>query len=139
MTRYLIDSNILFFYASDPAQLTLEIKDILKDYNNRIYVPAKCVEELIYLHQSGKIGIKQWKSAEAILEFIIDELGFGIKYIAEEHLRTLARLPLFPDHKDPTDRIIIAQAITEKTPLVSSDRKFNEYRRVGLDFVFNKR
>jgi PIN domain nuclease of toxin-antitoxin system len=137
--RYLIDSNILLFYVTSPEQLTIEVMDILKDYNNRIYISAKCVEELIYLRQSERVDIKRWKIAEDIIEFITDELGFGIKYIAEEHMRTLARLPLFPDHKDPTDRIIIAQAITEKTPLVSSDRKFHEYKRVGLDFVFNKR
>jgi len=135
--RYFIDSNILFFYASDPDQLTAEVKDILKDYGNRIYVPSKCVEELIYLQQSKKI--RQWKSAEAIIDFIVDELDFGIKTAGEEHLRTLARLPLFPDHKDPTDRIIVAQAITEKTALISSDRKFPLYVPYGLKFVFNKR
>jgi len=59
--------------------------------------------------------------------------------VAEEHLRTLARLPLFPDHRDQTDRIAIAQAITEKIPIISSDRKFQDYRRSGLDLVFNKR
>jgi len=138
-SRYLIDSNILFFYANDPTMLTDDVVYILKDYNNRIYVPSKCVEELIYLQQSGKAKIKQLKFAEDMVDFIIDELNFGIKYVAEEHLQTLARLPLFPDHKDPTDRIIIAQAITEKTPLISSDRKFNDYKRLGLKFVFNKR
>jgi PIN domain nuclease of toxin-antitoxin system len=124
---------------ADDSRITSDVMDILANYNNRIYVPAKCVEELIYLQQSNRINVKQWKSADDIIGYITDELGFGIKYVAEEHLRTLARLPLFPDHKDPTDRIIIAQAITEKTPLVSSDRKFHEYKRVGLDFVFNKR
>ncbi len=44
-----------------------------------------------------------------------------------------------PDHKDPTDRIIIAQAIAEKIPIVSSDTKFHDYKRSGLKFVFNKR
>jgi PIN domain nuclease of toxin-antitoxin system len=137
--RYLIDSNIMLFYIAAPEQITAEVMDILKDYSNRIYVPAKCVEELIYLRQSERVDIKRWKSADDILDFITDELGFGVKYIAEEHLRTLARLPLFPGHKDPTDRIIIAQAITEKTPIISSDRKFHNYRRYGLKFVFNKR
>jgi len=139
MTRYLIDTNILIFYANDQTLLTKEAADIIDDYNNRIYVPSKCVEELIYLQQAEKNIIKRCKSADDTVDFITDELNFGIKYIAEEHLRTLARLPLFPDHKDPTDRIIIAQAITEKTPIISSDRKFNDYKRLGLKFVFNRR
>jgi len=62
-----------------------------------------------------------------------------MSFTGNEHLRTLTELPIFPDHKDPTDRIIIAQAITEKIPIVSSDRKFHDYKRYGLDFVFNKR
>jgi len=136
--RYLIDSNIVFFSASDPEELTAEVKDILDDPSNHIYIPAKCVEELIYLVQAKKITARQWKSANDIIDYI-KKLDFAIKYAAEEHLRTLARLPLFPDHKDPTDRIIVAQAITEKIALISSDRKFPLYVRYGLKFVFNKR
>ncbi|GBU22380.1 hypothetical protein R80B4_02288 [Fibrobacteres bacterium R8-0-B4] len=129
--RYMVDSNIVYFRVNDRKQLTPEVQGILEDAGNLIYVPSKCVEELIYLQQSGKIEVKLWKSAEDIIGYITEELSFGIKYIAEEHLRMLARLPLFPDHKDPTDRIIIAQAITEKIPLVSSDRKFHDYKNSG--------
>jgi PIN domain nuclease of toxin-antitoxin system len=136
--RYLIDTNILIFYVVDPGELTQEVEDILEDHNNRIYIPSRCVEELVHLRQSGKITAKMWKSAEDIVRSITDEFDFGIKYVAREHLLTLARLPLLPDHKDPTDRIAIAQAITEKTPLISSDREFPRYRRFGLDLVFNK-
>jgi PIN domain nuclease of toxin-antitoxin system len=136
--RYLIDTNVLILYILNTDELTTEVKDILYDYGNRIYIPSKCVEELIFLLQSGKIEINRWKSTENIIDNIM-ELDIGIKYTAEEHLRTLARLPLFPDHKDPTDRVIIAQAITEKTPIISSDRKFQDYRRHGLNLVFNRR
>jgi len=136
--RYLIDSNILILNIVDDDQLTAEVKDILDDYGNRIYISSKCVEELIYLQQAEKIRIKRWKSADDIVDDI-KGLDIGIKYVAEEHLRTLARLPLFPDHRDQTDRIAIAQAITEKIPIISSDRKFQDYRRSGLDLVFNKR
>ena len=137
--RYLIDTNILIFYVVDPDELTREVEDILEDHNNQIYIPSRCVEELIQLRQSGKITATMWKTAEDIVHSITDEFGFDIKYVAKEHLLTLARLPLLPDHKDPTDRIAIAQAITEKTPLISSDREFPRYKRFGLDLVFNRR
>jgi len=137
--RYLVDSNIVIYHANDDELLTAEVKDILGNYNNRVYVPSKCVEELICLQQSKRLDVKKWKSADDIFESILGEMNFEIKYVAEEHLRTLGRLPVFPDHKDPTDKIIIAQAITEKTHLISSDRKFHDYRPFGLKFVFNKR
>jgi len=136
--RYMIDSNILIFIATDRDSLTMEVGNILKDDRNLIYIPAKCVEELIYLQLRNKISVKWWKSPEDVLR-TIDELNFGIKSVAKEHLWTLARLPFFPEHKDPTDRVIIAQSITEKIPMISSDTQFPLYKRYGLDLVFNKR
>ena len=43
------------------------------------------------------------------------------------------------DHRDPNDRLIIAQAISDRATLISSDRKFDRYERYGLQFMFNKR
>ena len=40
-------------------------------------------------------------------------------------------------HNDPSDRLIIAQAIIEKIPIISSDKKFPEYRKQGLEFIPN--
>lgn len=59
--------------------------------------------------------------------------------LTERHLDTLAALPLYDDHHDPNDRLIIAQAIADRVPLVSSDQKFARYVRHGLDFIFNER
>ncbi len=46
---------------------------------------------------------------------------------------------MFDDHRDPNDRLIVAQAISDRVPLISSDRKFERYRNYGLDFMFNER
>ena len=137
--RYLIDTNILCFLAYNLNSISRNVQDIFNDYNNRVYISSECVRELINLHQSDKIEAIRWKNARDIISFIIDEANIEIKYVKEEHLWTLADLPRFADHKDPSDRIIIAQAITEKIPIISSDRKFSCYEKYGLDFVFNKR
>ncbi len=134
---YLIDSNIVIYKADKEELLTPEVRAILGDESNLVYVPSKCVEELIYLQHSGRIKVEQWKSPEDVIGYITDGLKYRIWYVGEEHLRALARLPLFTDHKDPTDRIIIAQAIAEKIPIISSDEKFHDYKRSGLKFVFN--
>jgi len=137
--RYLIDSNIVIYRTSDKELLTAEVRAILKDTSNYIYVPSKCVEELIYLQQSERINVKQWRSAEDIIGYIIEELSYVIKCVTVDHMKELARLPVFPKHKDPTDRIIIAQAVNERIPLISSDEKFHDYKRSGLEFIYNKR
>ena len=54
-------------------------------------------------------------------------------------MHTFARLIIneAQGHYDPSDHIIIAHAITEQMPLVSSDHKFNFYKSQGLDFICN--
>jgi len=139
--RYYLDSNIVCFVAEDEKmpELTAEVRAIIRDHGALKFVPSKCVEELIYLFQAGKIKVKRWKSAEDIVGYIEDELSYGIVYVDRSHLRKLAELPLFPDHRDQTDRIIIAQSIVDRIPIISSDEKFHDYKRSKLNFIFNER
>jgi PIN domain nuclease of toxin-antitoxin system len=135
--RYLIDTNIFLFSIIDTERLTKKVRQILEGYDDQVYFSAESIKEIIQLLQIGKVVVKQWKKPEDAIDFIANETNFEIKYVREEHLRTLAKLPLFIDHRDPSDRVIIAQAITEKIPLVSSDKKFFLYKDYGLDFIFN--
>ncbi|GAB6012152.1 type II toxin-antitoxin system VapC family toxin [Viscerimonas tarda] len=66
-------------------------------------------------------------------------LEYEIKPLTIEHLTEYARLSPAYGHKDPNDHIIIAQAISDKIPLISSDTKFKHYTSQGLNFIFNKR
>jgi len=61
-------------------------------------------------------------------------------YLASDML-TLSRLIIneAQEHNDPSDHVIISQAITEHLPLISSDTKFEFYRSQGLDFIYNKK
>lgn len=68
-------------------------------------------------------------------------VNLGVDMIATtgKHIETLVDLPFYDDHRDPNDRLIIAQSISDHIPLVSSDRKISRYERYGLDFIFNER
>lgn len=66
-------------------------------------------------------------------------MGISIIDVDRRHLAAYASLPMLKDHSDPFDRLIIAQAITDKIPIVSSDHKFKLYEKYGLQLVFNKR
>jgi PIN domain nuclease of toxin-antitoxin system len=138
--RYTIDTNIFVFYASGNFQvLHRDVLCLLENYENRIYISSESVKEAIHLFQNGRIAFEWCKTPRDILDYIKREWGFLINYVKEEHLLTLADLEIVPGHNDPTDRLIIAQAITERMPLISSDRKFEHYRGQGLDFIFNPR
>jgi PIN domain nuclease of toxin-antitoxin system len=136
--RYLVDTNILL-YILERDNLSKEVCDIIFDYENSVFISSESVKELIHLFHIGKIRPRKWKTAQDILHTIEQELCITINYVKKEHLLTMARLELVPKHNDPTDHLIIAQAITEKIPLISSDRKFEQYRKQKLNFIYNKR
>jgi PIN domain nuclease of toxin-antitoxin system len=137
--RYLIDSNIFLFALYDEELLIRDVKHILRDDANIICISAENVKEIMYLLRSGKFMAKNQMAAEDVIDFIKNDTNFQIRYMGEEHLRTLSKLPILKDHGDPYDRAIIAHAITEKITLISSDTKFSWYERFGLDFIYNKK
>jgi PIN domain nuclease of toxin-antitoxin system len=132
-----VDTNVLiniieYDYISDNVQ------EILSDYENQICISSESLREFIHLIQIGKISGKKDKVPLDVFNFVENELGYTIKYISKEHLNTLAKLPLLDEHRDPSDRMFIAQAITEKLPLISNDTKFPKYKKYGLNFIPNR-
>lgn len=131
--RFYIDTNTLVFFIQDT--LDNNTKNIINDYENKIYVSATAAAEFIHLIQYGRIKFKLNIPPKNAISFIQDTLGFEIKHTNNSHLNTFANLPLINDHSDPNDRMIIAQAITEKIPIISTDTKFPFYQKYGLQLV----
>uniref|UniRef100_UPI000702F31E type II toxin-antitoxin system VapC family toxin n=1 Tax=Candidatus Symbiothrix dinenymphae TaxID=467085 RepID=UPI000702F31E len=108
------------------------------DYANTIYISSVAVQELILLYRIGKIKQLHFKSeAEMLAE--IKKTYFEIVFFNEYHFAKYAKLEIVEGHKDMNDHAIIAQAMTEKIALISSDKEFANYTAQGLNFVFNKR
>jgi PIN domain nuclease of toxin-antitoxin system len=95
------------------------------------------LRELVVLFNNKKIRSKQWKTAEDILHTIVDDMNIEILHLREDVAFTYSRLQLNEsmNHYDPSDHIIISQAITEHLPLISSDLKFPFYREQGLELI----
>jgi PIN domain nuclease of toxin-antitoxin system len=102
------------------------------------YISSTVVKELILLYRIGKIKSRRFKSEEDILN-TIKQSDIQIVFFNEHHLSQYAKLSIAEGHKDMNDHAIIAQAISDKLPLISSDHTFSEYISQGLDFIFNKR
>jgi PIN domain nuclease of toxin-antitoxin system len=135
--RYLIDTNIVVFSVIEHDRISKEVRNILTNYENQIYVSSESIKEIFMLLQYQKITVPAWKYPHDIFYTIEKEYQFVIKYVKKEHLLTFANLAPVKDHNDPFDRMIIAQAITENMPLISSDATFKYYSRRKLDFIFN--
>ncbi len=144
MRRVYLDTNILAFIvgADRGDSLSLNVREIVYGYETLLLTSSVCLTELVHLIQIGKVripGCKDVRVAASKALSMLKELGIQISPITLAHVEALVDLPFYDDHRDPNDRLIISQAIADKIPLVSSDRKFEWYRKHGLEFVFNER
>jgi len=135
--RYLIDTNILIDYVTEDY-ISDDVLKLIENYENIIYVSSESVKEFIHLTRASKVIPKKELRVPDVFDLIENILGFEVKYVTKEHLRTFAQLETIEGHNDPGDRLIIAQALTEKMPVISSDTKFPKYRKHGLNLIFNE-
>ena len=140
--RLFLDTNILYFLIQERDEISNDVRRLFEDYGNVLYTSSVCVQELIHLCQTEKIKIG--KKSDVIQKptdvfGLLDECGIHIVPVTIKHLQEYANLPLWKEHSDPNDRLIIAQAMSDKICLVSSDLKFKHYQQYGLEFLFNKR
>jgi PIN domain nuclease of toxin-antitoxin system len=120
----------------DKDKLDNDVLDILTDYENNIYLSSESIKEIILLSRAGKINVPSWKTTEDIFTSV-EEWGFTVDYIKKEHYLTLGKIEPIDRHKDPFDHTIMAHAITNKVPLISSDTKMQHYRSQGLNLIRN--
>ena len=135
--RALVDTCVVIDWSIDPQSLNNGIWDIIDDPENRIYVSAETVRELVVSFNNKKLLHRRWKNARDILATLEDEYGLEVLPITRDVVERYTRLQLneADDHRDPSDHVIISQAITEHLTLLSSDSKFPFYRNQGLDLV----
>ena len=133
--RYLLDTNIFVFWATEIESLSKDVMAALNEPDALLYM------ELVVGYNHKSFDTRRWKSAEEMVRSIRAEFYIDILPFREEHLVTFARLRVnqAQGHNDPFDHMIISHAITEGMVLVSSDRRFPYYRRQGLNLLFNKR
>ena len=137
--RYYLDTNILVFVLLDQLnEIDNSVIEVLKDYSNLFYISTIAMRELILLYKNGEIKKSKYKTYKDIFHSI-EELGYEIKPFTKQHVEIYSELVPETDHKDPTDHMIIAQSISDKIPVISSDKKFKLYEKQGLKLVFNKR
>ena len=137
--RYYLDTNILIFILSnDREELSTQTLDILEDCSNTFHISTVVLKELILLYKEEKLKYLKYKTYSDIFD-AIDSSGIKIVPVQRNNLITYAALTPAPEHKDPNDHIIIAQSISDKIPIISSDKKFKLYEKQDLQFVFNKR
>ncbi|MET0522407.1 MAG: type II toxin-antitoxin system VapC family toxin [Jiangellaceae bacterium] len=113
----LLDTHIVLWWLSDDSTLAAELKDRL-DHEPDVYVSAATIWEVAIKQAIGKL------QPDDLPERIRDS-GFSLLDITADHGMAAARLPLH--HRDPFDRMLIAQAKSEHLTLVTRDPMVTKY------------
>jgi PIN domain nuclease of toxin-antitoxin system len=118
MDRLLLDTCVFLWWRTDDAKLTSEARRAIEDATE-VFISAASAWEIAI-----KVGIGKLPSA-SLVSATPSELGFIELPITIAHSEHAGALPLH--HKDPFDRMLIAQARLEGLLLVTSDRAYHAY------------
>lgn len=116
--HFLIDTHVLVWLVRESHRLTPRVREALRSTENAIVVSAVTGYELTQKYRQGKMP-----EAEILLGSYagtLERLGARELDISSRHAIVAGSLPGV--HRDPFDRILVAQSILESIPLVSADR-----------------
>lgn len=119
----LLDSHTFLWWALEPTKLSPDANTALQDVANTLYLSVASIWELQIKFQLGKLTLP--KSLSDLVQNQQWVNGMRLLAIEPAHIYGLATLPLH--HKDPFDRLIIAQATAESMTVVGNDSKFAFY------------
>lgn len=123
--RLLLDSHALLWWRTDAPALGTAARVAISDAASDMLVSIAGLWEITMKEASGKLTLP------TDLETMMREEGFSVLPIAHSHLRSLKGLPRL--HRDPFDRMMIAQALAEGIPIATRDRIFAAY---GVQIVW---
>ncbi len=120
--RFLIDTQIFLWFVAGSSDLKENIKVLLEDEGNEIYLSMASLWEISIKTALGKLAIAG--GYETVIDDVVKN---GIEILNINFAHTVAQNKLDFHHKDPFDRLIAAQAIVERMNLISSDEIFDSY------------
>ena len=124
MAKYLLDTHIFLWWMSDAEQLSQEVFDIISDGSNQIYISSATIWEIAIKEALGKLEV------DADLAHAIEENGFvelKVSAICANATKKLEQI-----HRDPFDRMLIAQAIEGDMTLITVDGYIVQYDGVKV-------
>jgi PIN domain nuclease of toxin-antitoxin system len=122
--RLLLDTHVLLWWATDETRLPPSWRQLIGDSTNAVFVSSVSVAEIAIKASLGKLTAPKDLQAD-----LVDE-GFEELSLNFDHAAMLRDLPWH--HRDPFDRMLIAQALVEGLPVATMDPHFASY---GINVV----
>lgn len=120
--RLLLDTHALIWWLAGDEKLSLRARDAIADEANAVAVSAASAMEVAAKHRIGKLPDAALLAQD--FEAIVADQGFSELSISVRHARLAGEMGIA--HKDPFDRLLIAQALAEDMVLVSNEARFDD-------------
>ena len=117
--RVLLDTHVLLWWLLDDARLGPRVRSTIADGRNDIYVSAVTVAEIAIKRSLGKLP-----GPPGLLDSLVEE-GFEELPLLSSHSALLENLPFH--HKDPFDRLLVVQALSEPLAFATYDARISAY------------
>jgi PIN domain nuclease of toxin-antitoxin system len=121
--RYLLDTHVLIWWLQDNRQLYASIREIIANPASVIYVSVVSTWEIVVKRSLGRLAFPVQEIDEQLAINAFTSLP-----IRNEHALALDKIPMI--HRDPFDRLLIAQALEESMWLLTQDERVLEYPSV---------
>ncbi len=121
--KLLLDTHLLLWAAAMPEKLSRQARTLINTEENHLYFSAASMWEVVTKSQLGRRDFEV--DARVLRRGLLDN-GYHELNITSEHAVRLESLPVL--HKDPFDRMLVAQAITEGLILLTSDKQLTRYK-----------
>lgn len=121
--RFLLDTQIFIWWDSEPEKLPARLSALFEDPSHTFVLSIASVWEMQIKAQLGKLDLNR-----PLNEIVVDQQRSNLLQLLPielRHVLALQQLPLY--HRDPFDRLIIAQAFSEQLTLLSVDAIFAQY------------
>jgi PIN domain nuclease of toxin-antitoxin system len=119
----LLDTHTFLWFCQDDPALSATAKGLIEDPANRKLVSVAGAWEIAIKAGLGKLNLGE--PSKTYIPNALARTGFELLPISLAHATAVESLPLH--HRDPFDRLLVAQAMIEKLPLVSADRVLDPY------------
>jgi PIN domain nuclease of toxin-antitoxin system len=123
MERLLLDTHAFLWWVNDSPELSAPARLAIANGGNVCFLSLVSCWEMAIKSSLGKLRL-----AKPVERFLSEQLaanGFGLLNIELSHAAKVETLPFI--HRDPFDRLLIAQAVTDKLTIVSADNVFADY------------
>lgn len=120
--KLLLDTHLALWWLIRAQRVPAEARELVENSADPVAISRASLWEMAIKISLGKLEIDLSRFVK-----MAEVTGFEWLDIKNEHLLSLARLPLFDDHRDPFDRLLVAQSQTEPLILLTSDAKLSRY------------